>query len=367
VFIDRSPRSVSGCAQIKSRAKVPVCLLLAFLLVSAIKKPNKCDTLQDRPSSLVWKAQAHYVMGTILEIVLAAENDLGDQAFASLFAIARRHDEIFSTFKPESPVSRFNRFGSNRVAFAVPAEMIELAAISQQLADQTQGAFDITVGPLVKLWQEAVRRKRWPRADEIQAARQRVGAHRIEINFSARTIAALAEGVELDFNGIAKGYCVDKMVDALREAGINHALINFGESSIYALGKDPSGSLWSVEVRDPRRPTETALRLRLSQMAIGSSASYEHLSKLNGRPINHIVDPRTGMPANSHTAVTVVAASATIADALSTALVVLSPDEGLRVLKNFPGAEAVIFYRSSKGRWQMVFSQGMHRFIEQAN
>jgi thiamine biosynthesis lipoprotein len=363
MFFNPSPHAALLRAHIRSSVRALV-RLLAFAIVLALVSVTSAEKPEERSSSLVWKAQAHYVMGTILEVILATKSDSSDHLFASLFAIARSHDSIFSTFRPESPVSRFNRSSRGWAAFVAPAEMIELAADSQRFTTQTEGAFDITVGPLVRLWQEAVRRKQWPKPDEIQATRQRVGAHRIAIDSSAGTITPLTDGIELDFNGIAKGYCVDKMVAALLASGVQDAMINFGESSIYALGKDPDGNSWTVAVRDPRCPDQTALLLSLSQMAIGSSGSYERLSKLHGRAINHIIDPRTGMPADSHTAVTVVAPNATVADALSTALVVLSPAEGLRVLKKFPGTEAVIFYRSGKGRWQMLLSQGMHRFIK---
>jgi FAD:protein FMN transferase len=316
------------------------------------------------PAGSAWLVRVHYVMGTLLEIQLPGAGISGERLLASLFGVASRHDEIFSTFKPNSPVSRFNRSGSVQGPYRVPEEVIELASISQRLTAQTDGAFDITVMPLVRLWQEAAKRQRWTEADKIAAARQLVGAAQLAVDPIAQTVHGLAGGMELDFGGIAKGYCVDRMVELLHREGASNALINFGESSIAALGTDPAGCPWRVRVRDPQRPARTALTLRLGNMAIGSSASYEHRSKIAGRLIGHIINPRTGMPAPNDVAVTVIAPSATLADALSTALVVLPPVEGLKVVEKFPDTHAVIFYRSQTGRLRCLLSPGMQRYME---
>jgi thiamine biosynthesis lipoprotein len=339
---------------------------LRAILAGALMIASMCP-LGDhgaRADDRAWLAQARYVMGTILEIRLPAGS--GSQSLlGELFGIARRCDEIFSTFKPESPVSQFNRQARRGEAFPAPREMIELTLTSQSLSDQTEGAFDITVGPLVRLWKESARANRRPRTDQLASARDRVGARKIAVDAEAMTVIPRVEGIELDFNAIAKGYCVDQMVEVVRAGGITRAFINLGESSIYALGKGPDDRPWRVFVRDPGRPSSTRLALRLSDMAIGSSGSYENSLRAGGRRINHIIDPRSGMPASSDVAATVIAPSATVADALSTAMIVLGPREGLRVLERFPGAEAVIFYRSRKGRWEQVFSSGMKRFVEE--
>jgi thiamine biosynthesis lipoprotein len=324
---------------------------------------HKSDEHRADSSGPLWAARMHYVMGTMLEIQMPNIDSSG-RVFAALFDIARRHDEVFSAFKPDSPLSRFNRSGSKGEPFAAPAEMIELASLSQRFAEQTKGAFDITVGPLVRLWGEAARRKQWPRVDEIRSARRRVGASLVAVDSKAQTITALSDGVKLDFNGIAKGYSVDKMAEALRGEGIAQAFINFGESSIYALGNDPDGRPWAVAVRDPRRPTRAPLRLRLSNMAISSSGSYEHSIRVAGRAVNHIIDPRTGMPAAIARAVTVLAPNATVAEALSKPLTLMPVAEGLGLLAGFPGTEAIIFYRSKTGHWERAMSRGMKKFVE---
>jgi thiamine biosynthesis lipoprotein len=324
---------------------------------------HKYNDSRTNVSTLAWAAQTHYVMGTMLEIQMPNIAS-SQQVFASLFSIARHHDEVFSAFKPDSPLSRFNRFDGKGSPFAAPAEMVELTSLSQRFAEQTDGAFDITVGPLVRLWKEAAKRNRWPKVDEIRMARRRVGIRLVAVDSNAETITALADGVELDFNGIAKGYSVDKMAEALRGAGLAQALINFGESSIYAMGNDGDGRPWSVAVRDPRHPGRAALRLALSNMAISSSGSYEHSSTVAGRSVNHIIDPRTGMPADSARAVTVIAPNATVAEALSKPLIVLPVAEGLKLLDRFPDAEAIIFYRSKGGRWERAMSRGMKKFVE---
>jgi FAD:protein FMN transferase len=303
-------------------------------------------------------ARVHYVMGTVLGVQLPADEQ-SEQLFTSLFAAARKYDEIFSTFKPNSPVSRFNSHGSGR--FVAPQEMIELTSLSKRVSEKTDGAFDITVGPLMQCWRKAIERQRMPASDELVAARERVGAAKLIIDQEA--ITPSIEGMELDFGGIAKGYCVDKMAELLREAGVKNALINFGESSIMALGTDSNDHLWSVSVRDPHRPESTALKIYLKDMAIGTSGSYEHSGRIGRRIINHILDPRTGEPAKTAIGVTVISPSATLADALTKALILLPPADGIKALEKFPGTDAIIFYRDKKGRWQRLLSSGMKNYL----
>lgn len=361
-----APRSTFLSLLSRAKVRVSMRLVLACLAAAVLFSTSLARKAEERrahAASFPLAAQTHYVMGTMLEVQIP-DTGSNEQIFASLFNIAHHHDEVFSAFKPDSPVSRFNRLEGKGGPFAAPAEMIELISLAQRFAMQTNGAFDITVGPLVRLWKEAAKRNHWPSVSEIRMARRRVGARMVAVNSKAETIMALAAGVELDFNGIAKGYSVDKMADALRGAGLTQAFINFGESSIYALGSGPDGRPWSVAVRDPRHPGRAALRLRLSNAAISSSGSYEHSSKIAGRLVNHIINPRTGMPADKARAVTVVASSATIAEAISKPLIVLPLAEGLKLLDRFPNTEAIIFYRSKSGRWNRAMSRGMRKFVE---
>jgi thiamine biosynthesis lipoprotein len=341
-------------------------LALACLMAASLFSTSFARKAEERRAITLnapWITQTHYVMGTLLEVQVPgiASNE---KVLASLFAIARHHDEVFSTFKTDSPVSRFNRSGVKGTPFSAPAEMIELVSLSRRFTEQTKGGFDITIGPLVRLWKEAAKRNQWPTREEVQAARTHVGGPLVMVDSRAETITALNDGVELDFNGIAKGYAVDKMVELLRGAGVTQAFINFGESSIYALGNDSDGRSWSIAVRDPHQPDRAALTLRLSDMALSTSGSYEHSSKVAGRVVNHIIDPRTGMPARNARAVTVVAPDATVAEALSKPLIVLPVGEGLKLLEGFPNTEAIIFYRSKSGHWKRAMSRGMKKFIE---
>lgn len=311
-----------------------------------------------------WHTRIHYVMGTLLEVRLPGDESSSLALFSELFAISHQHDQIFSTFLAASPVSRFNR-KSNHEPLVVPEELIELANLAQQLTAETQGAFDITVMPLVRLWKNARKNQLWPESESIVAAKRLAGAGGLDINPESLTISKRVDGIELDFGGIAKGYCVDKMAECARQKGVKDAFINFGESSILALGKDAHGNPWEVAVRNPEHPERLALKLKVCNMAIGSSAAYQNQSKIAGRIVGHIVDPRTGLPAPTEIAVTVVAPSAALADALSTALVVLQPDQGMKILEQFPDADAVIFHRTSKGNWQRDCSPGLRRYLNE--
>ncbi|MFN8006702.1 MAG: FAD:protein FMN transferase [Terriglobia bacterium] len=321
-------------------------------------EPNQSSTQGQPP----WNVRIHYVMGTLLEIRLPGDESTSRKLFSTLFSLSHRHDQIFSTFISNSPVSRFNAEVAND-PLIVPQELIDLSRYAKQLSEETDGAFDITVMPLVQLWQQAALKRHWPSLAEIARAKELTGVQGLEINAEGLTLSKRTQGLQLDFGGIAKGYCVDKMAECIKQNGLKDGFINFGESSIFALGKTEQGSSWDIAVRDPQHPGQTALSLKLSNMAIGSSAAYEKQGRIAGRTVGHIIDPRSGLPAPTEIAVTVVAPSAALADALSTALIVLPVDRGMKVLKQFPGAEAVVFYRTPDGKWHREYSPGFYHYL----
>ncbi len=252
-------------------------------------------------------------MGTLLAITLAAPPRLADRCAARAFRLAARSERRLSRFDPTSALSRVNRAAGRPVT--VPREVREVLGLARRLAAATGGAFDPTAAPLVDLWHAAGRAGRWPPAPAVREARARTGWRGLRVRGCRAGLAR--PGMALDLGGIAKGWAVDRIACALgRVAGLA-ALINFGESSLAAVGE----AVWPIVLRHPGGGFAGWFRLRRG--ACSTSSSLGRAWRLGRRTVGHVVDPRSGRPVAGPAQATVVAASAAVAEAASTALLVL--------------------------------------------
>ena len=281
--------------------------------------------------------EAHYVMGTMLEITLdAPSEETGRACLRRAVGEARRLDAELSSFRGDSALSELNR-RAGMGPQPVPADLFRVLEQSTELSAASGGTFDVTVAPLVRLWQRAGHDGRWPSATEIAEAWRNVGYERIrmqppdEIELPAHTT--------LELGGIGKGYAVDRMVEMLRRSGVKSALINFGGSSIAALGPPAEESGWPVWV-------EYGAILRgpmiLRDVALSTSDSLGEDGRVAGHRVGHIVDPRTGKALENAAQATVLAPSATEAEAWSKALLV-DPLLARRAMATRPWISALLF------------------------
>jgi thiamine biosynthesis lipoprotein len=242
-------------------------------------------------------------MGTLVTITLYADSD--DQAQRGFIAAFRRiHalDGILSDYKPESELSRVCETNG-----PVSPELITVLAHAQRLAAETDGAFDITVGPLTRLWRQARAQKRFPTNEAIAEALHRSGYRKLQLG---RDVRCLVPGMRLDAGGIAKGYAADEALAVLRRMGISSALV--AVSGDIAIGDPPPGqSGWRVRLGDEMRT--------LSNVGVSTSGDEFQFVEIDGVRYSHIIDPRTGMPLQNSRNVSVIAPSAMEADALATA------------------------------------------------
>ncbi|MFQ5776371.1 MAG: FAD:protein FMN transferase [Terriglobia bacterium] len=296
---------------------------------------------------LVRVRRVHYLMGTLFEITAYGRNRPETaQAIEEAFARIREADEAMSHYRPESDLMRLNRRGGKQ-AVPVPAALYAVLRESLQYGEVSGGAFDVTVGPLVRLWQEAAERQQLPSAEAIAAVRARVGFAKVKLLPGSRVQFA-REGVEVNLGGIGKGWAVDAARDVLRAHGIENALISAGTSTVYALGSVPGGQGWPVALRDPCNREGTFETLSLQDAAVSTSASYERYWEIEGRRFGHIVDPRNGWPVEPLLSASVVAPTAAESDALSTAVYVLGREEGTSLLQRL-GREGVLVDEADNG------------------
>jgi thiamine biosynthesis lipoprotein len=272
------------------------------------------------------------MMGSFVEVVSDHP-----QAAGIVFSEIQRVEDALSRYKPESEVSLLNKNSQVRAG----SDMFFVIGKAKEFWLASEGAFDITVAPLLELWGFSDRNYRFPADEQIKKTLALVGANKIIFLESDNVIKFSLPEMKIDLGAIAAGYAVDCGVKALRQAGIKNCLINAG-GEIYCLGtkfKKP----WTVAVRHPRLEGRFSRSLRLSNQAVSTSGDYENYFMNNKRRYAHILDPRTGYPADSGVAsATVIAPDCLTADALATAIFVLGKEKGLALVKRFAGVEAEI-------------------------
>lgn len=254
-------------------------------------------------------------MGSVFTIVAYGE-DRGrlsaavDQAFEE----TRRIDRMLSNYRQDSELSRINR-EAGQAPVNVSEELFRLLEACQSYSRQSDGAFDITVGPLMRIWGFYKGSGRLPHRAEIRTVLGRTGYRKMRLDPAARTVAFAVDGMGLDPGGIGKGYAVDRMVAILKAGGIETALISAGQSSIYALGAPPKQKGWNISIRHPGSPDRTVEDVVLKNQSMSTSGTSEKFFRAEGRLYSHIMDPRTGYPAQGMLSVSVIAASTTDSEA----------------------------------------------------
>jgi thiamine biosynthesis lipoprotein len=268
-----------------------------------------------------------------------------------------RIDRLMSHYRADSPISRVNREAARRPV-ALGAELFDFIVDAMRYNRDSDGAFDVTVGPLMKAWGFFRGDGHVPREDELEAARRHVGAAHVMLDPGARTITFDEPGVELDLGGIAKGYAVDRAVHILRLRQVAAALVSAGGSTIYGLGAPPGRDGWDVMLQDPIDGRKTALAVQLKDRALSVAGTSEKSFEAGGVTYSHIMDPRTGRPVQGVLTVAVLADSGTAGDALDDALFVLGPDRSRMYLRRLTGTEAFFFLPDRAGHWTMVHQRG---------
>jgi thiamine biosynthesis lipoprotein len=259
-----------------------------------------------------------------------------------------RIDRLMSHYRTDSALSRLNRDAA-REPVAPDPELFDVIATAIGYSAESGGAFDITVGPLMKAWGFFGGEGHLPASDELARARGVTGYTRVRIDRNRRTIAFDRPGVEIDLGGIAKGYAVDRAVEVLRRGGVTAALVSAGGSTLYAIGTRPGGFPWRVDVQDPVNGRRVAFTVALADRALSIAGASEKWFEAGGTRYSHIMDPRTGRPVQGVLSVAVLAATGTEGDALDDALFVEGGERARALLGMHPDAEAYFMLPEGRG------------------
>jgi len=233
------------------------------------------------PDQLFYESRP--AMGTSFEIYLYAPNrERASELFEEVFDEIERVEAALSNYRSSSELSRINASAADAPVITDP-EVFALLARALDYSQRTDGAFDITVGKLMKAWGFFRGAGRYPSNEELAHAREQTGWQNVRLDNRARSVYFLKRGIELDLGGIGKGYVLDRVAALLREAGVKSALISSGSSSIYAIGAPPGKAGWPVRVPDPMDHTRTVSTALLKDQSLSTSGSYEKFFRLNGR------------------------------------------------------------------------------------
>ena len=297
-------------------------------------------------------------MAVPIKIVLYSA-DSATATHAASEALARIHalNAILSDYDPQSELRRLCDTSREGKPIPVSPELWKVLAYARQVSEQSDGAFDVTVGPVVRLWRRARRQKELPSAESLASARAAVGYQFMRLDPQRRTVELLKPGMRLDLGGIAKGYAMDEALAVLNRCGVTRALVEAGGDM--RLGDPPPDRPgWRVGIPpldEPQKPP--AVSLVLSRVAVSTSGDVIQFVEIGGKRYSHVVDPRTGVGLTDHCRVIVVAPDGMTADALTKAVGVLGPEKGLRIIDNTPHTAALVT-RAPDGKIQQHESRG---------
>ena len=303
-------------------------------------------------------------MGLPFRIVLyAPDNATAESAATAAFKRIAQLNGSLSDYEPDSELSKLSRTAGQGQAVPVSQDLWKVLDRSQQLARLSNGAFDITVGPVVSLWRKARRERKLPDPVRLQQARAAVGYEKLQLDRRRHTAKLLVAGMRLDLGAIAKGYAVDEALAVLQRRGIMRALVS-GGGDMAAGAPPPRAKGWRIEIAPLDVSNAPPARfVLLSHAGLATSGDVFQNLESDGRRYSHIVDPHTGVGLTDHSLVTVIARDGITADSLATAVSVLGPKAGLDLIAKSKGAQARIV-RKPRDNIESVESPGFQRFYQ---
>ena len=307
-------------------------------------------------------------MGTTARIVAyATSSEAATAAVRKAFERIRELDSVLSDYQAESELSRLSH-QSGGPPVKVGDDLFRVLLAAQCVASKSDGAFDVTAGPIIRLWRRARRQRALPDEDRLTAAIGLTGFHLLTLDEKRQTAQLAKPGMLLDLGGIAKGYAASEALKSMKQSGIERALVAMG-GDIAVSNPPPGKKGWTIEIAAldlPGAPKPSPLLLH--NAAVSTSGDAEQHLEIGGVRYSHIVNPKTGKALIGRRSVTVVAATGTDSDALATAVSVMIPEEGLKLVDSTPSAAALIVAQTDQGirtwkskRW------GKQRWFEPRN
>ena len=304
-------------------------LLIVLLMAVSCTAPMKFEETRD-------------LMGTYVKVVIYADEGIAEEAINDTFARMEEIERIATTWDSEGEAFKLNQNGYSDTP---SDELLELINLSLYYSELTDGSFDITVQPLLDLWEynPDADKQFWEldestQKPEINKALKLVGTDQIIIKDN--TISFKEEGTKITLGGIAKGYAVDEALEVLKGMGIKYALVDAG-GDIGTIGSKPDNELWDIALVNPDDTSQSLATFRVSDKAVTTSGNYERYFDPEAK-VGHIMDPKTGYSVTGCISVTIIADSCTQADVLATGVFVMGPEDGMRLVDSLDDVECFI-------------------------
>ncbi|MDB5339487.1 MAG: rane-associated lipoprotein involved in thiamine biosynthesis [Planctomycetaceae bacterium] len=305
------------------------------------------------------------LMGISFDIsVYASDETVANEAAEAAYRRIRELNAIFSDYEPDSELNRLCKTAGTGRAIPVSRELWEIILASVALSEKSEGEFDITVGPLIRLWRKARRAKQLPDVEQIAAARSLVGYKLIKVDHQARTVELTKAGMQLDLGGIAVGYACDDVLKIFQQRKLTRVMID-GSGDILVGEPPPDQAGWIIGIAPATPDGPPSRQLSLKNAAVSTSGDvFQHI-EINGVRYSHIVDPKTGLGITDRSTVVVVAKTCLAADAWSTTVSVLGPERGIKgLLESHPEAAALIIRTTAKQPLpETVESPGLQKYL----
>ena len=278
-------------------------------------------------------------------VLYAPDEKTAEKAFQAAFSRVAELNQKLSDYEAESELSRLSATAGTQKEVQLSDDLLVVLVASQELSEASGGAFDVTSGPLTKLWRRARRQKELPSPERIAETRAAVGYQHLKLNRDAGTAVLERPDMRLDLGGIAKGYAADEALRALQRAGVSHALVR--ASGDIVTGDAPPGSKgWTIGLAplDPDAPPTTFVTL--ANAAVSTSGDSRLHLVVDGRRYSHLIDPRVGAPVEGRSSVSVIAPTGILADSLASAVSVLGREEGMELVDRTEGAAALTIWQA---------------------
>lgn len=296
----------------------------------------------ENPADVSLLRYSRRAMATLFELLIPYGQPAAAEIANDALDLIDQLESQLTVYRDDSEVSTINQ-SAHAAAVPVEEKLFALLELAARLTDGTWGAFDVTAGPLIKAWGFFRRQGRMPTPAERQEALNRVGMRHVELNRDNRSIRFRRPGVEINLGSIGKGYALDRVAEAIRSRGVGSALLHGGGSSVLAIGGRPGdGNGWPIGIRHPADETRRIATLHLRDRALGTSAATFQNFDYNKRKLGHLLDPRSGRPAEGIASASAVAPTAAEADALATAFYVLGVDKTRLYCQTRPEIGAIL-------------------------
>jgi thiamine biosynthesis lipoprotein len=305
-------------------------------------------------------------MGTTFRVVVYTDEGSATKATAAAFARVAALEAVMSDYRADSEIMRACTANDAAPGRSIPVsdDLFAVLTLSAEISRASGGAFDVTVGPLTKLWRISRKTQELPDAKELAAALKLVGHDKVTLDAAAKTMTLAVPGMRLDFGGIGKGFAADEVLKLLkRDFGIASALV--AAAGDITCGDAPPGTTgWSVEIA-PLRKGGPKRTLTLANASVSTSGDLEQVAVIGGVRYSHVLDPKTGLGLTGRRSVTVIAQTGTTADSATKVASVLPADRALAFVAKLPGAETLIVVQEGDERPECVASSpGFARFLQ---